>query len=153
MQVWLAALCGKILKLDHSFKVVKRVRDSTAHKQFGAVLSIMNELCQVRFSSICHGSVQCISGSRAAAGRCLPCSLFVQVLASFPADTKSLSELAPELKKLAENYEKMGKHYEEVNFQAGSSISGDTRCMHVWCADTGVSCHCLVSFHDQQVMC
>jgi hypothetical protein len=48
MQVWLAALCGAILKLDHSFKVVKRVRDSTAHKQFGAVLSIMNEFCQVR---------------------------------------------------------------------------------------------------------
>jgi hypothetical protein len=51
MQLWLAALCGMFLKLDHSFKVVKLVRDSTGHKQFGAVLSVMNEFCQV--SSCC----------------------------------------------------------------------------------------------------
>ncbi len=48
MQMWQAALCGMILKLDHSFKVVKRVRDATAHKEFAAVLTVMNEFCQVR---------------------------------------------------------------------------------------------------------
>jgi hypothetical protein len=37
-----------ILKLDHSFKVVKRVRDASGHKQFGAVLTVMNEFCQVK---------------------------------------------------------------------------------------------------------
>lgn len=47
MQMWQAALCGMIIKLDHSFKVVKRVRDATAHKQFSAVLTVMNEFCQV----------------------------------------------------------------------------------------------------------
>jgi hypothetical protein len=36
-----------VLKLDHSFKVVKRVRDASGHKQFGAVLTVMNEFCQV----------------------------------------------------------------------------------------------------------
>ncbi|KAF6257233.1 hypothetical protein COO60DRAFT_1524727 [Scenedesmus sp. NREL 46B-D3] len=51
MLLWMAALCGMILKLDHSFKVVKRVRDATAHKQFGAVLTVMNEFCQVRCSA------------------------------------------------------------------------------------------------------
>lgn len=45
--MWQAALCGMIIKLDHSFKVVKRVRDATAHKQFSAVLTVMNEFCQV----------------------------------------------------------------------------------------------------------
>lgn len=48
MQVWQTALCGMILKLDHSFKVVKRVRDATSNKQFAAVLTVMNEFCQVR---------------------------------------------------------------------------------------------------------
>jgi hypothetical protein len=48
MQLWQAGLCGMILKLDHSFKVVNRVRDASAHKQFAAVLTVMNEFCQVR---------------------------------------------------------------------------------------------------------
>lgn len=47
MALWLAALGAQFLKLDHSFKVVKRVRDSTGQKQFGAVLTLMNEYCQV----------------------------------------------------------------------------------------------------------
>lgn len=54
MKRWQAALCGMIIKLDHSFKVVKRVRDATAHKQFSAVLTVMNEFCQVRW---CDGDV------------------------------------------------------------------------------------------------
>jgi len=49
MQLWQSALCGMILKLDHSFKVVKRVRYATAHKPFSAVLTAMNEFCQVRY--------------------------------------------------------------------------------------------------------
>lgn len=47
MQLWQAGLCGMFLKLDHSFKVVNRVRDASAHKQFAAVLTVMNEFCQV----------------------------------------------------------------------------------------------------------
>lgn len=45
--MWLAALGGMVIKLDHSFKAPKRIRDSTGQKQFAAVLTIMNEFCQV----------------------------------------------------------------------------------------------------------
>lgn len=48
MQLWLAALGGMILKLDHSYKVVNKVRDPSGAKQYKAVLSVMNEFCQVR---------------------------------------------------------------------------------------------------------
>jgi hypothetical protein len=54
MQLWQAGLCGMILKLDHSFKVVNRVRDASAHKQFAAVLTVMNEFCQVRSDLSCQ---------------------------------------------------------------------------------------------------
>jgi hypothetical protein len=37
-----------MIKLDHSFKAAKRIRDSTGQQQFAAVLTIMNEFCQVR---------------------------------------------------------------------------------------------------------
>jgi hypothetical protein len=47
MQLWLAALGGMILKLDHSYKVVNKVRDPSGAKQYKAVLSVMNEFCQV----------------------------------------------------------------------------------------------------------
>lgn len=47
MGLWLAALGGMYLKLDHSFKVVRRVRDATGQKQFAAILTLMNEFCQV----------------------------------------------------------------------------------------------------------
>lgn len=45
--MWLAALGGMILKLDHSFKACKRIRDGTGHKQYAAILTVMNEFCQV----------------------------------------------------------------------------------------------------------
>jgi hypothetical protein len=45
--MWLAAIGGKVLKLDHSFKLTKRVRDGAGRKSFGAVLTVMNEFCQV----------------------------------------------------------------------------------------------------------
>jgi hypothetical protein len=48
MALWLAAIGGEMLKLDHSFKAAKRVRDGTGQQQFAAVLTIMNEFCQVR---------------------------------------------------------------------------------------------------------
>lgn len=44
----LATLGGLFIKLDHSFKAPKRIRDSTGQKQYSAVLTIMNEFCQVR---------------------------------------------------------------------------------------------------------
>ena len=47
MGMWLAAMGGRILKLDHSFKMTKRIRDLGGHKSFGAVLTVMNEYCQV----------------------------------------------------------------------------------------------------------
>lgn len=50
MQLWLAALGGMILKLDHSYKVVNKVRDPSGAKQYKAVLSVMNEFCQVRLN-------------------------------------------------------------------------------------------------------
>jgi hypothetical protein len=48
MALWLAAIGGEMIKLDHSFKAAKRVKDSTGQQQFAAVLTIMNEFCQVR---------------------------------------------------------------------------------------------------------
>lgn len=47
MGLHLATLGGMFLKLDHSFKAPKRIRDSTGQKQYAAVLTIMNEFCQV----------------------------------------------------------------------------------------------------------
>lgn len=47
MQLWLAALGGMILKLYHSYKVVKKIRDPSGERQYKAVLSVMNEFCQV----------------------------------------------------------------------------------------------------------
>ena len=57
MGLYMATLGGMILKADHSFKVPKRVRDSTGGKQFAAVLTIMNEFCQVRESWCPRGRV------------------------------------------------------------------------------------------------
>jgi hypothetical protein len=48
MGLWLAALGAEVLKLDHSFKVVRRCRGSAGDRQFAAVLTVMNEFCQVR---------------------------------------------------------------------------------------------------------
>lgn len=48
MAMWLAAIGGEMIKLDHSFKAAKRIRDSTGQQQFAAVLINMNEFCQVR---------------------------------------------------------------------------------------------------------
>jgi len=48
MAKYLATLGGLFIKLDHSFKAPKRIRDSTGQKQYSAVLTIMNEFCQVR---------------------------------------------------------------------------------------------------------
>ncbi len=48
MGLWMAALAGTIIKLDHSFKMIRLVRDSTGQLQFAAVLTLMNEFCQVR---------------------------------------------------------------------------------------------------------
>lgn len=48
MALWLAAIGGEIIKLDLSFKASKRIKDSTGQHQFAAVLTIMNEFCQVR---------------------------------------------------------------------------------------------------------
>lgn len=47
MAMWLAAIGGEVIKLDHSHKATKRVKDSTGEQQFAAVLTIMNEFCQV----------------------------------------------------------------------------------------------------------
>jgi hypothetical protein len=46
-----------------------------------------------------------------------------QVLASFPAETKSLTELAPELEKIARNHHKMGAAYEQVRVYACRPLS------------------------------
>jgi hypothetical protein len=72
MGLWLAALGGSILKLDHSFKVVRRVRDGSGERQFSAVLTIMNEFCQVgsrsrRGSSSSSNAVAAGPPARAAA--------------------------------------------------------------------------------------
>jgi hypothetical protein len=48
MALWLAGIGGEIIKFDHSFKACKRIRDSSGQPQFAAVLTIMNEFCQVR---------------------------------------------------------------------------------------------------------
>lgn len=48
MGVYLATLGGMFIKLDHSFKAPKRIRDGTGQKQYAAVLTVMNEFCQVR---------------------------------------------------------------------------------------------------------
>lgn len=37
----------------------------------------------------------------------------MQVLACFPADSKSLNELEPQLRQIMENYEKIGEKYVE----------------------------------------
>jgi len=56
MAMWLAGIGGEIIKLDHSFKASKRIRDSTGQQQFAAVLTIMNEFCQVRHRR-CRGQL------------------------------------------------------------------------------------------------
>jgi hypothetical protein len=43
MAKYLATLGGLFIKLDHSFKAPKRIRDSIGQKQDSAVLTIMNE--------------------------------------------------------------------------------------------------------------
>lgn len=48
MATWLAGIGGEIIKLDHSFKASKRIRDSSGQQQFAAVLTLMNEFGQVR---------------------------------------------------------------------------------------------------------
>jgi hypothetical protein len=57
MALWLAAIGGEMIKLDHSFKAAKRIRDSTGQQQFAAVLTIMNEFCQVCTKP---GELQCM---------------------------------------------------------------------------------------------
>lgn len=47
MALCMATLGGMFIKLDHSFKAPKRIRDSTGQKQYAAVLTVMNEFCQV----------------------------------------------------------------------------------------------------------
>lgn len=47
MAMWLAAIGGEIIKVDHSFKAPKRIRDSAGQQQYAAVLTLMNEFCQV----------------------------------------------------------------------------------------------------------
>lgn len=47
MAMWMAALTSEVVKLDHSFKVTKRIRDGSRQKQFACLLTIMNEFCQV----------------------------------------------------------------------------------------------------------
>lgn len=53
MGMWLVALGGTIIKLDHSFKLVRRIRGSDGERQFGAVLTVMNEFCQVMLVVFC----------------------------------------------------------------------------------------------------
>jgi hypothetical protein len=143
MQMWQSALCGMVLKLDHSFKVVKRVRDASGHKQFGAVLTVMNEFCQVscqfqlaadlplfgmHVCGIVKGGgavIQTSTATRTAA---------LQVLACFPAETKSLTELEPELSKIMANFEKMQEAYEGVSCtgldQGIAAVIRCATCLH-----------------------
>jgi hypothetical protein len=61
MALWLAAIGGEMINLDHSFKASKRILDATGEQQFAAVLTLMNEFCQVRFMCILYLNTPCMT--------------------------------------------------------------------------------------------
>ena len=63
MALWLAGIGGEIIKLDHSFKASKRIRDSAGEQQYAAVLTLMNEFCQVNRSGL-TASVSCLNAKQ-----------------------------------------------------------------------------------------
>lgn len=47
MEAWMSTLGGLWLKIDHTFKVCKVVNDASGMRAYQAVLTVMNEYCQV----------------------------------------------------------------------------------------------------------
>lgn len=141
MELWLAAIGGEMIKLDHSFKAAKRIRDSAGQQQFAAVLTIMNEFCQVSTKSgrqRSHAMLSCLAPSRllhvcthrqthvslllllmSSIGSCADelfcCSVgSLQIHATIPTATKSLQEVQEHLAVFMENQEKLGVRSEGV---------------------------------------
>lgn len=143
MALWLAGIGGEIIKLDHSFKASKRIRDATGQQQYAAVLTLMNEFCQVgqmvgMCSSRCrHRLLGCtvyIHLSLYRGGRvqvsalnvhhpfwcCCAhtvCPLLLQIHATIPTHTKSLLEVREHLAVFMENQEKLGVGPEAVSMR------------------------------------
>lgn len=53
MQLWMATIGARIIKLDHTFKAASKVRGRSGEQQWGAIFTIMNEYCQILAQFAC----------------------------------------------------------------------------------------------------
>jgi len=136
MTRWLATLGGMFLKLDHSFKATKRIRDVTGQKQYAAILTVMNEYCQVgstvctvlvAMHAFCHVCLSRVPTSTCLLAKVPPWLLcLLQVLACLPTQSKSLAEVEPQLRAMFDNYGKLGLQYEDVGCHNAAGLEVST---------------------------
>jgi hypothetical protein len=53
MQLWMATIGARIIKLDHTFKAASKVRGRSGEQQWGAIFTVMNEYCQILAQFAC----------------------------------------------------------------------------------------------------